>query len=62
MTKVCYVTGKKVKSGNNVSHSLHRTKRRFKPNLQKIRIEENGKIKKVYVTARALKSGKLNRV
>ena len=62
MSKECYVTGKKTKSGNNVSHSLHRTKRTFKPNLQKVKIEENGKIKTVYVSARALKSGKLNRV
>ena len=62
MSKVCYVTGKKTVSGNNKSHSLHRTKRTFKPNLQKVKIEENGKIKTVYVSARALKSGKLNRV
>lgn len=62
MAKECYVTGKKTVSGNNKSHSLHRTKRTFKPNLQKVKIEENGKIKTVYVTARALKSGKLNRV
>ncbi|XMB85610.1 50S ribosomal protein L28 [Mycoplasmatota bacterium WC44] len=62
MAKVCYVTGRKTASGNNKSHSLHTTKRTFKPNLQKVRIEENGKIKTVYVSARALKSGKLNRV
>jgi len=62
MGKECYVTGKKTVSGNNKSHSLHRTKRTFKPNLQKVKIEENGKIKTVFVTARALKSGKLNRV
>ena len=62
MAKECYVTGKRTVSGNNVSHSLHRTKRTFKPNLQKVRIEEDGKIKRVYVSAKALKSGKLNRV
>jgi large subunit ribosomal protein L28 len=62
MAKECYITGKKTVSGNNKSHSLHRTKRTFKPNLQKVRIEEDGKIKTVYVSARALKSGKVNRV
>lgn len=62
MAKECYVTGKKTRSGNNVSHSLHATKRTFKPNLQKVRIEEDGKVKTVWVSARALKSGKLNRV
>lgn len=44
MSKVCQVTGKKVITGNHVSHSNHRTKRRFYPNLQKRRFfipEEN---------------------
>lgn len=33
MARVCQITGKKVMSGNNVSHSLRRTKRKFYPNL-----------------------------
>ena len=35
MSKVCQVTGKRPISGNNVSHSNNRTKRKFCPNLQK---------------------------
>jgi len=35
MSKVCQVTGKRPISGNNVSHSNNRTKRKFYPNLQK---------------------------
>lgn len=35
MSKVCQVTGKRPRSGNNVSHSNNRTKRKFYPNLQK---------------------------
>ena len=34
MSKVCQITGKKPSTGNNVSHSVRRTKRRFLPNLQ----------------------------
>jgi ribosomal protein L28 len=34
MSRVCDLTGKKAMSGNNVSHSKRRTKRRFYPNLQ----------------------------
>lgn len=34
MAKVCQVTGKKPVSGNNVSFSHKKTKRRFEPNLQ----------------------------
>jgi large subunit ribosomal protein L28 len=33
MSKVCQITGKKVITGNNVSHSKRRTKRTFEPNL-----------------------------
>ncbi len=33
MSNICQVTGKKAMVGNNVSHSLRRTKRKFKVNL-----------------------------
>lgn len=37
MPKVCQLTGKRPITGNNVSHSNMKTKRRFLPNLQKKR-------------------------
>ncbi|XFA99605.1 50S ribosomal protein L28 [Candidatus Izemoplasma sp. B36] len=62
MPRECSVTGKKFMSGNQRSHSLHATKRKWKANLQKVKVvDENGQVKKVYVSARALKSGKVNR-
>ncbi|MFZ9846744.1 MAG: 50S ribosomal protein L28 [Flavobacteriales bacterium] len=33
MSKVCQITGKKVMSGNNVSHAHNKTRRKFYPNL-----------------------------
>ena len=36
MSRVCELTGKKVMTGNNVSHAKNRTRRRFLPNLQNI--------------------------
>lgn len=50
MSRVCKLTGKKPISGNNVSHSNQKTKRRFIPNIQKKRffVPETGK----YVTLR----------
>ena len=33
MSKICQITGKKVITGNNVSHSKRRTRRTFSPNL-----------------------------
>ena len=57
MARECYITGKKGMSGNNRSHSLHTTRRRWKANLQKVRIiEEDGTVKKVLVSTRALRS------
>lgn len=37
MSKVCQLTGKRPITGNHVSHSNHKTKRRFMPNLHKKR-------------------------
>ncbi|NLC95139.1 MAG: 50S ribosomal protein L28 [Bacilli bacterium] len=61
MARVCVITGKRTTSGNNRSHAMNATKRKFKANLQKVRILVNGKPKRVYVSARALKSGKVVR-
>ena len=62
MSRKCVVTGRKTRSGNKRSHALNTTKRNWKANLQKVRIMVNGKPKRVYVSARALKSGKVERV
>uniref|UniRef100_UPI00352A77DA 50S ribosomal protein L28 n=1 Tax=Aerococcus urinaeequi TaxID=51665 RepID=UPI00352A77DA len=60
--KECYYTGRKATSGNNRSHALNATKRTFKANLQKVRIiDENGNKKRVWVSARAIKSGLVTR-
>ncbi len=38
MSRVCEITGKKAMTGNNVSHANNRTKRKFYPNLQNVRL------------------------
>ncbi len=38
MPKICEISGKKPMSGNNVSHANNRTKRRFIPNLQNVKL------------------------
>lgn len=62
MARVCHITGKKAGSGNMRSHAMNKTRRKWGANLQKVRILVNGKPKRVYVSARALKSGKVERV
>ncbi len=62
MAKECYITGRRSRSGNNRSHALNANKRTFGANLQKVRIMVDGEPKRVWVSARALKSGKVERV
>lgn len=58
----CYVTGKQTLFGNKRSHALNATRRKWKSNLQTVRIvQEDGTTKKVKVSARALKKFKLQR-
>ncbi|XIF20285.1 MAG: 50S ribosomal protein L28 [Acetilactobacillus jinshanensis] len=57
-----FFTGKHTQFGNNRSHALNHSRRSWKPNLHKVRVLVNGKPKKVWVSARTLKSGKIKRV
>ncbi len=58
MAKKCQMSGKKAKSGNLVSHSQIKTKRRFSPNLQtkKVFNPATGRTMKVTLSTRALKT------
>jgi large subunit ribosomal protein L28 len=67
----CVVTGKGTVSGRRIVrkglakkkggiglHVTSATKRTFKPNLQRIRVrDENGTVKRVWVSAKAIRSG-----
>jgi len=75
MSKVCFITGKhpvtggKIirkgqtkKSGGIGTHIVKVTKRKFSPNLQRVRIVlPSGQIKRVWVSVRSLKSGKVSK-
>jgi large subunit ribosomal protein L28 len=62
MARKCYITGLGTVAGNNRPHSLSATRRKWKANLHKVRIiDENGKVKRVYVSTRALRSGLVKR-
>ena len=56
MSKVCEICGKKPLSGNNVSHAHNVTKRRFNPNLQRVRTIKNGTVKRMSVCTNCIKS------
>jgi len=38
MSRRCMLTGKGVQAGNNVSHAMNKTRRRYLPNLQSTRL------------------------
>ena len=59
MAKICEICGKKPIVGNNVSHSHHKTRRRWLPNLQRVRAMMNGTKKRIKVCTNCLKSGKI---
>jgi len=56
MSRVCAITGKKQMSGNNRSHSLRATRRKWNVNLQTVTMLVDGKPQKVRVSARALRT------
>lgn len=53
---VCELTGKKTQSGNNVSFSLRRTKRQFKPNTQKKTFMLDGKKVSMNLSTQAIRT------
>lgn len=57
----CDICGKGALVGNNVSHANNKTKKRSLPNLQSIRANINGSIKRVRVCTRCLKAGKVQK-
>ena len=61
MSKVCVICGKKPGFGNHRSHSMVATKRRFNPNLQKVRVLLGGVKQRAYVCTRCLKAGKVQK-
>lgn len=61
MSKVCEICGKKPLFGNNVSHAHNKTRRRWNPNLQKIRINDNGTIRTVKICTSCLKKGDIQK-
>ena len=57
----CYVCEKGIAFGNNVSHANNKTRRTWKPNLQVVRVLNEGKTIKVKVCTRCLHANKVAR-
>lgn len=62
MAKACEICGKKPAYGNKVSHANNATRRRWEPNLQRVRALIDGAHKRIRVCTRCLRSGKVVKV
>lgn len=59
MSKMCEICGKKPMTGCNVSHAHNVTKRRFNPNLQRVRALREGQVKRIMACTSCIKKGRV---
>jgi len=56
MSRICPLTGKGPLSGNKRSHSLRATRRRWNVNLQPVKVEIDGRVCRVMLSTKAIKT------
>jgi len=56
MSFKCEICGKGPKAGNSISHSHRKTRRTWRPNLQKVTIEKDGKKKRMRICTRCMRT------
>jgi large subunit ribosomal protein L28 len=61
MASVCQICGKQPRFGMQLSHSHRRTKRRWNPNVQKVRAIVDGAPRRIHVCTACLKAGKVQK-
>ena len=75
MARICAITGKRPVVGGKISHKgvskkaggiglqlVKINKRKFRPNLQRVRVKlPSGQVKRMWVAAKAIKAGKVNK-
>jgi large subunit ribosomal protein L28 len=61
MARVCEICGKGPITGHTVSHANNRTRRRWYPNLQRVRAVVNGTTRRLRVCTQCLKSNRVTK-
>jgi large subunit ribosomal protein L28 len=61
MAKRCDVCDKGPMTGNNVSHAMNKTRRRWLPNLQSVKVDIRGTHKTLRVCAKCMRSKRVTR-
>ncbi|MCD5390620.1 50S ribosomal protein L28 [candidate division NPL-UPA2 bacterium] len=62
MSKICAICGKEPATGHNVSHSHRKTKRRWLPNLQRVKTIVDGVPKRIRVCTSCIRSGRIRKL
>ena len=62
MSKICDICSKGPQTGNYRSHAMNATKRRYYPNLQKMRAEINGVVQSIKICTSCLKTNKIKKI
>lgn len=57
MSKICEICGKRPMVGYSVSHAHNKTKKRWYPNLQKVKTIRNGQTVRIRVCTSCIRSG-----
>jgi len=57
MARVCAICGKGRQAGYNISHAHNRTKKVWKPNLQRVKAIQQGNARRIYVCTRCIRTG-----
>ena len=61
MARKCDICGKGSQFGHTISHAHNKTKRRWFPNIQKVRVLVNGAARRLNVCTRCIRSGKIQK-
>ncbi len=58
----CEICGKGVVFGNNISHANNKTRRKWYPNLQNVKVRQGSRTVKMRVCTRCIRSGAVTKV
>lgn len=62
MASVCEVCGKHPSFGRSISFSHKRNRRRFNPNIQRVRAVVNGSPRRIQVCTSCIRAGRVTKV
>ena len=62
MARMCRICGKGHSVGHNVSHANNKTKRVWRPNLQKVKARVEGEVRRILVCTDCIHSGRVEKV